>query len=154
MKDYRTVYERMDARRKEKMEEAARLDAALSAKEKEIDELKEDIMHLEHELADTRNDLFERKQEYTKLYNEAKRKNLLECISAVIRKAFLIFDNTEMEIEDIEGTIQSKKISTILNEYRHIKRRKDISEHEREQQLKKLNEKLAEETDIFFNLND
>ena len=36
MKDYRTVYERMDARRKEKMEEAARLDAALSAKEKEI----------------------------------------------------------------------------------------------------------------------
>lgn len=151
MKDYQSIYERMDARRRAKMEEVAQMEENLEAKAQEIEDIDEEIAHLERELAETMELRTECQVEYTKLYEEAKRKKILECISTVIKRAFL-FSDEKTAAEDMEGITQSRKISAILNEYRHTKRRKDMEAGEKEAALKALASQMLEETGKFFEL--
>lgn len=153
MKEYQSIYERMDARRRAKMEEVAQMEENLEAKAQEIEDIDEEIAHLERELAETMELRTECQVEYTKLYEEAKRKKILDCISTVIKRAFLISDEKSADI-DIESIAQTRKISGILNEYRHIKRRKDMDEAEKQKILDSLNKQLIEETNKFYNLHN
>ena len=152
MKDYQTIYERMGARRKAKMEEVAQIEANLEAKGQEIEDIDEEIAHLERELAETMDLRQQCQEEYTTLYHEAKRKKILECISVKIKRAFLITDENATA-EDIESIAQTRKISAILNEYRYIKRKRDMTESEKADAIAALNKRLVEETGKFFNLH-
>lgn len=87
MKDYKAIYEKMDARRKRKFEEMASMEAAIKDKEQEIMDLDEEIANLERELADIIEFREECAKEYERLATEAENKKILGCIAAVINKA-------------------------------------------------------------------
>ena len=154
MKDYKARYERMDARRKAKLDEMVQLEESLIKTANEIEELEEDIKNAERELADLKEAKMAYQIEYTKLYNEAERKRMLECITTKIKRMFLVSTETNTCIESGEKVTQTKKISALYDEYRYTERRKDISEQEREKILTRLQKQIADETDVFFSMHN
>lgn len=161
MRDYKSVRERLNARRDRNINDIEHLSSAIKEKEERIEEVKSDLEFLESEMKAAIDEETELLNEYKELAHEIKRKKMTGCIDGKINRLFTNEDGNEIDaalekaeqvLENEEVITQSHKVSVVLNEIRYTIRRSDINEEERARTLSRLNNQLATEYNILARL--
>lgn len=135
-----------------------KLSDKMESTEKQIENADNTLQLLESCYTQTTQEREELIKTYREIVSEVRRKKATACVNAGINKVLIkdedstikldcSIEKAERALEKEESISQTHVMSNILNDYRYIERRTDITDQERYKLLLRLCDKMSAETD-------